>query len=58
MTYQEALRILDQIAQNMTSSTELRRLKEAILNLEREAKARYIAENFSIEELREMGFDI
>lgn len=58
MTTAEAARIIDQVIQNCNSSEELRRFRDGLLKLAREEQARYLAENFSIEQLRAMGINI
>lgn len=58
MTTDEARAVLDKVIQNSTSSAELRAFKEGLLRLVREKQIEFLARNYSIQELREMGFDI
>lgn len=58
MTTEEAKRILDKVIQNSTSSSRLQAFKQSMLRMVREEQIEYLVENYSVEELREMGFDI
>lgn len=58
MTTEETTRIIDQVIQNCNSSAELRMFRDGLLRLAREEQSKYLAENFSIEQLRAMGIDI
>lgn len=58
MTTEEAMRVINLVIDKSTSSEELRRFKEGLLKLVREAQIEYLVNNYSIEELREMGIDI
>lgn len=59
---EDASQIIRQIVygtlNNSPNRDELLRLKEFLLTLQREAQIKYLCENFSVEELRSMGFNI
>lgn len=58
MTPAEAMRVLEKVVENTSSSQELRRFKEGLLKLVREEQIKYLVENYSIQELRQMGFNV
>lgn len=58
MTQEEAIKVLEKVVANTSSAEELRRFKEGLLKLTREAQIDYLARNFTREELRRMGFNV
>ena len=58
MTHEEALKVLEKVIANTSSSEELKRFKEGLMKLSQEAQADYLARNFTRDELRRMGFNV
>lgn len=58
MTPEEAIKVLEMVFANTSNLEELRFLRNELMKLKREAQIDFLVRNFTVEELRQRGFNI
>lgn len=62
MTESEALKAVEaafnNTIENSRSTDELRQLKRVLLNMQRHQAVEYLVKNYSIQQLRDMGYNV
>lgn len=62
MTENEAMKVMldafNNTIENSKSTNELRQLKKVLLSMQRQAAIKYLVDNYSVQQLRDMGYNI